>query len=115
MPVAVGRATHLEPAFTASNFSPKSSYATQQGWRGPECPVRGRSRREIVDPADPANSLRFPTQKFHFCPSPEYRAGVEGSQSRQACEFCPTLTLAKLTWSRTDRGTTPFLVLDLHQ
>lgn len=115
MPVAVGRVTHLEPAFTASNFSPKSSYATQQGWRGPECPVRGRSRREIVDPADPANSLRFPTQKFHFCPSPEYRAGVEGSQSRQACEFCPTLTLAKLTWSRTDRGTTPFLALDLHQ
>lgn len=83
-PVAVGRATHLEPAFTASNFSPKSSYATQQGWRGPECPVRGRSRREIVDPADPANSLRFPTQKFHFCPSPECRAGVEGSQSGQA-------------------------------
>ena len=68
-PVAVGKTTNLEPAFTASNFSRKSSYTTQEGWRRQESPVRGRSRREIVDPADPANSLSFPTQKFHFCPT----------------------------------------------
>ena len=40
-------------------------------------------------PADRDNRLSFPTQKSHFCPSPECRVGVEGSQLRQACECCP--------------------------
>lgn len=113
-PVAVGKTTHLEPAFTASNFSCKSSYATQEGWQRQESPVRGRSHREIVDPTDPANSL-FSHPEISFLSHPECWVGVESSESGQACEFSPTLTLAKPTWSRTNRGASPFLALDFHQ
>lgn len=46
---------------------------------GAEVPGKGQESSRIVDPAGPANSLHFPTQKFHFCPSPECRVGVESS------------------------------------
>lgn len=99
MPVAGGRMTHPGPASTASNsrpepglpvISPKGSHATQEGWQVQDEGVPGKGRRcEIVAPADPDNRLSFPTQKSHFCPSPECRVGVEGSQPRQPCGCCP--------------------------
>lgn len=83
MPVAGGRMTHPGPASTASNsrpeprlpvISPKGSHATQEGWQVQDEGVPGKRRRcEIVAPADPDNRLSFPTQKSHFCPSPECR------------------------------------------
>lgn len=106
--IACGWLPHLGPASIASNsrpapglpvIDPKGSHVTREGWQmqdegdlGEEQEARFRAL------ADLAGNLSSLIQKLNFCPSPESEVGMEGSQSRQACEHPPTPTATRPVW-----------------